>query len=321
MARFWESFIFIATFTFAFHNGVTNAVTHTVATTSQFQAALRAVLPGDVIILQDNTEFNGFFRAEVSGTAQDRIVIQGTSTSVLTGWSSAFNLEASYYTLRGFTIANAKKGILIDGGNFNVLEDLTIHTIDEEGVHFRFFSSDNIVQNCEIYDTGITRPGYGEGVYIGQDYSKWASPNEPDKCDRNIVRNNRIGPCGGENIDIKEGSCCGLIEGNTFDGRGMSFVNSDDSWIDVKGSDYLIQNNTGVYSIKDGIQVRTHMPPGGVSGCRNIFRNNLFNLIGNTGGVGIYLNSQVQCDNSSQIYADNRVTTGEPLTNGWVIPV
>lgn len=63
------------------------------------------------------------------------------------------------------------------------------------------------------------------------------------------------------------------------------------------------------------------MPPGGVSGCRNIFRNNLFNLIGNTGGVGIYLNSQVQCDNSSQIYADNRVTTGEPLTNGWVIPV
>lgn len=97
---------------------------------------------------------------------------------------------------------------------------------------------------------GITRPGYGEGVYIGQDYSKWASPNEPDKCDRNIVRNNRIGPCGGENIDIKEGSCCGLIEGNTFDGRGMSFVNSDDSWIDVKGSDYLIQNNTGVYSIK-----------------------------------------------------------------------
>lgn len=105
MARFWESFIFIATFTFAFHNGVTNAVTHTVATTSQFQAALRAVLPGDVIILQDNTEFNGFFRAEVSGTAQDRIVIQGTSTSVLTGWSSAFNLEASYYTLRGICIS------------------------------------------------------------------------------------------------------------------------------------------------------------------------------------------------------------------------
>jgi hypothetical protein len=57
-------------------------------------------------------------------------------------------------SISGFTIAVAKKGILIDGGNFNILEDLTIHSIDEEGVHFRFFSSDNILQNCHIYDTG-----------------------------------------------------------------------------------------------------------------------------------------------------------------------
>ncbi len=97
---------------------------------------------------------------------------------------------------------------------------------------------------------GLTRPGYGEGVYIGQDWSKWTSPNDPDKCDRNIVRNNRIGPCAAENIDIKEGSCCGIIEGNTFDGTAMSNVNSDDSWIDIKGNDYLVVNNTGFYSIK-----------------------------------------------------------------------
>jgi len=156
-------------------------------------------------------------------------------------------------------------------------------------------------------------------VYIGQDYGKWISPSEPDKCDRNIIRNNIIGPCGGENIDIKEGTCCGSIQGNTFDGTGMSKVNFDDSWIDVKGDDYTIVDNVGVFSIKDGIQVRTHMPEGGVSGCRNTFRRNSFDLTGNTGGVGIFLNSREQCDNSSMIYSDNVMMNGEPLTNGWVI--
>lgn len=70
---------------------------------------------------------------------------------------------------------------------------------------------------------------------------------------------------------------------------------------------------------QDGIQVRTHMPTGGVSGCRNTFRGNVFDLTGNTGGVGIYLNSRTQCDNSSMIYGDNRVVTGEEVTNGWII--
>ncbi len=64
------------------------------------------------------------------------------------------------------------------------------------------------------------------------------------------------------------------------------------------------------------------MPEGQVSGCRNIFRSNVFNLTGNTlNGVGVYLNSRIQCDNSSLIYSDNVVSTGEAITNGWVIPV
>jgi len=100
----------------------------------------------------------------------------------------------------------------------------------------------------------------------------------------------------------------------------MSNVNSDDSWVDVKGSDYEIIDNEGYYTIKDGYQVRTHMPNGGVSGCRNLFRRNKSDLTGNTNGVAIYLNSRTQCDNSTQIYSDNVVINGDALTNGWVIP-
>lgn len=68
--------------------------------------------------------------------------------------------------------------------------------------------------------------------------------------------NNRIGPkVAAEEIDIKEGSCCGLIKGNTFDGTGMSGENYADSWIDLKGEDYTIEDNVGNHSLLDGIQV------------------------------------------------------------------
>lgn len=73
---------------------------HQVDTTLKLQAALRNVQPGDVIQLAE-VEFSGFFRAEVSGTEQNRITIQGTKNSILTSWSSAFNLEASWYILKG----------------------------------------------------------------------------------------------------------------------------------------------------------------------------------------------------------------------------
>jgi hypothetical protein len=46
--------------------------------------------------------------------------------------------------------------------------------------------------------------------------------NSPDHSNRNQVLNNKIGPnVAAEEIDIKEGSCCGIIRGNTFDGAEM----------------------------------------------------------------------------------------------------
>ena len=58
-----------------------------------------------------------------------------------------------------------------------------------------------------------------------------------------------------EAIDIKEGSCCGVIRGNTFDGTGEKGQNGGDSWIDVKGDKYTIEDNTGKNPLLDGIQV------------------------------------------------------------------
>ncbi|CAG2182145.1 unnamed protein product, partial [Oppiella nova] len=144
----------------------------------------------------------------------------------------------------------------------NVLDGLEVYNTQQEGVHFRTSSADNTIQNSYIHDTGkgsVTDQGFGEGLYIGNAVSyllfhNWAGGKQ-DKSDRNQVLNNKIGPgVTAECIDIKEGSCCGVIKGNTFDGSGLSGQNSADSWIDVKGDSYDIEGNTGSHSLKDGFQ-------------------------------------------------------------------
>jgi hypothetical protein len=155
-------------------------------------------------------------------------------------------------------VANCKKGIVLDSANKNLLNLLYVHHIEEEAVHFRKNSSDNKIKNCTISYTGIGdgKAGVGEGVYIGSALSNWESKSKPDKSNRNKVLNNTFGPnISAEAIDIKEGTEGGLIDGNTFDGTGMSGENFADSWIDVKGTKYVISNNTGKKSLLDGFQV------------------------------------------------------------------
>lgn len=138
------------------------------------------------------------------------------------------------------------KGIILDTSSNNVLQNLTVHDVDDEGIHFRAFSTDNVLKNSHIYNTGKKQAGFGEGVYIGSANSNWCTYTScnPDKSDRNKVLSNSIGPnVNAEGIDIKEGSSDGLIQGNTFDGSGISGENYADSVIDVKGNNYAITGN------------------------------------------------------------------------------
>lgn len=68
---------------------------------------------------------------------------------------------------------------------------------------------------------------------------------QPDKSDRNQVLNNKIGPnVAAESIDIKEGSCCGVISGNTLIGP-QTGENYSTTWVAVKGDGYTVENNSG----------------------------------------------------------------------------
>jgi hypothetical protein len=141
-----------------------------VSTASQLSSALNKVVPGETVQLAPGT-YTGEFTATISGTAAAPITLTGPSTAILSGYSIdsgyAVHLEASHWTLSGFSVTTAQKGVMLDGADHDVLNGLHVSDIGDEGIHLRSFSSDDLVENSTVTDTGQYEPGYGEGVYIG----------------------------------------------------------------------------------------------------------------------------------------------------------
>jgi hypothetical protein len=226
--------------------------------------ALAEAMPGTMIRLRPGT-YEGRFVARARATADRRIVVCGPQEAVVDGRSIdtgyLFHLDgADHWVLSGFSLTNGKKGIVLDEADGVLLTGLLIQDIGEEAVHFRDFSSDNVLSRSEIRDTGLVDPGYGEGVYVGSAINHWADAGTPDRCDRNQVLDNVLGPnIAAESIDLKEGTTGGLVRGNVFDGRGISGANSADSWMDVKGNGWRIEDNSGIDTPRDGFQVHARV--------------------------------------------------------------
>jgi hypothetical protein len=295
-----------------------------VSNASQLATALANAQAGQTIQLADGV-YSGRFVASRSGTSSAKITLQGSRNAILNGGSSSsgygFNLKASYWRLLGFTVTNSQKGIMLDGASNNLIDDVYVHHVGQEAVHFRAFSSNNTIQNSLITDTGLQTPAYGEGVYLGTAQSNWGSISggNPDTSNNNKVLYNHIGPnVTAEHIDIKEGTTGGTITGNYFDGNGISGDNYADSWVDVKGNNYTLNNNigqntTGQSALVDGFQ--THVILSGW-GKNNVFSSNTANV--NASGYGF----NIQTSGTGNVVYSNNTVTGAgsgvsniPLTN------
>jgi hypothetical protein len=315
-----------------------------VDTAAELEAALSAAPPGQTIRLAAGI-YHGAFLARTAGTASAPITLTGPAAAVLTnpqssgtggscptpadGFDPGYGLwlyGAAHWRLSGFTVANAKKGIMIDASTHVTIDGVYVHDIGDEGVHFRRSSADGAIQNSRIENTGQTQPQFGEGIYLGSANSNWPCYGNAagiDASDRVLVLNNRVGPgVAAEHVDVKEGTIGGVIRGNTWNGRGIAGQNSADSWLDVKGSNYLIENNTGTFTppgvLANGYE--THNPTPG-SGCGNAWRNNDSEL----GGIGrwaINITSTSKCaGNLNVVSASNTVTNATSgLTNIAVTP-
>ncbi len=288
-----------------------------VSTAAQLKTALANAQAGDEIVMADGVYSGKFVIAPgENGTALKPITLRGSRNAILdagdinTGY--VLYLQSNYWVIKGFTITNGLKGLMIDGSLHSVIDGIKVFNIGEEGIHLRKFSSNNTIQNTDISNTGLKTPDYGEGIYIGSAKNNWATytNGNPDLCDSNSILNNKIGPnVSAECIDIKEGTTGGIISGNSFDATGITGANSGDSWIDVKGNYYSIENNSGTNPdgsiFKDGYQV--HCAVAGW-GNYNQFKNNNCTVNATGYGFNIQLSGSNGTTTGNKVYVNNTVT-------------
>lgn len=269
-----------------------------VSTSVELTNALSNAQPGDIITLADGvykgklkssipigtTYYTASFIIAKSGTVNNPIVLQGSRNARidgggLGGYYGLYLITANYIVVKGITIENANKGLILDRSNNNILENIEVRDTHDEGIHFRGFSSDNILKNSYVHHigknkaTGAIDNHYGEGVYIGSaNSSNWCTYSncQPDTSDRNQVIENSINNTGGENIDVKEGTSYGVIKNNALGAGGVPGKNAD-SWVDIKGNNWLITENHGVESIGQGYEVHGVLTGWGLN---NTFTNN-----------------------------------------------
>jgi nitrous oxidase accessory protein NosD len=276
--------------------------TVTVSSADDLTRALSEAKPGDSIALADGT-YTGKFVTTKSGTRSAPIFLCGGSGAVLDGGGvrAGYGLYlngASWWRLVGFTVRNAQKGVVADKSQHSVIQGLTVQDIGDEGIHLRSFSSDNLVVGNTVHDTGKRREKFGEGIYVGSATSNWAkySQGGPDRSDRNVVRGNSISGTTAESVDIKEGTTAGVLVGNVFDGSALT-EEGGDSWVDVKGNSWLIQDNRGTNSSLDGFQ--THNVADGW-GTGNVFKGNTAIAVKEYGiALKPVLGNKVACDNKA----------------------
>ena len=276
-----------------------------VSSASGLMSALASAQPGEVIVLAPGI-YQGDFVASHSGTPGAPITLCGSRNAVLEGTSirSGYTLHidhASYWRVEGFTVEGGQKGVVTDTVTHDLLSGLYVYGSGDEGIHLRSFSSDNIVSNCVVRNTGLLKQFFGEGIYVGTAHKNWCkySGCQPDRSDNNVITGNNVADTTAENVDIKEGTTGGKITGNQFDGTGM-VASAATGWINVKGNSWVIEGNTGVNSVKNGYQVHQVYPGWGVG---NIFTGNRAQV--NGPGYGFY----VQSHNLQTVVACNNVVS------------
>lgn len=294
-----------------------------VSSAAELAAALASAGPGTVIQLAPGRfERDGGDRwtAAADGTAQSPITLRGPRDAVLvsdgTSGDYGLHITGDYWRIEGLSIRDATKGIVLDGSVGTVVTGVDVGNVGEEGVHFRGCSSAGVLRQSTVHDTGLNKPQFGEGVYVGSANSNWdkyACEGPEDNTERVLIEGNTFTDISAEGADLKEGVDSGTLRGNTFVNAGYSGENSADSAIDVKANGWRIEHNivrepSG--KALDGIQ--THSVHQGY-GTGNTFSGNTIEGHWPGFGIGLHprLDNVVECSNVAPDAALGLVGDGE----------
>ncbi len=277
------------------------------STTAAIKKAMDNAKPGDEIIIAKGTytpkgkysikrhiTLAPRFYSKKNGTKKNPIIIRGEKASarpILQGPSKKYDgyvflLEGNYWIIKDLVLRSGSKGLVLDNANNVTINNVEIHDIASEGIHVRDGSSNTTITKCSLHHLGVKNPGNGEGVYIGSD-AKEHNGNFNPFCNNTVIKNCKFGPnISAEAIDVKEEVDGARIFKNTFTAKGIVGDSRNDSFIDVKGINTYIYNNTftvdnaGVNAGVDVIQKKSkkNQKPIKKTGYRVAVFKNTFNL-------------------------------------------
>lgn len=270
------------------------AATYSVNNASQLQSALSSVRAGDEIVIAAGQTIqytsgaigSAYFYANANGTASQPITIRSASSAdpaTIRGNDVSskilLHIEGDYWIVKDLKLANGQKGIVFDNSNYSKAVDCEVSEIGLEAIHVRDGSDHVLIDGCWIYNTGLSNPQFGEGIYIGSDRSVWDQYDS--SVDHTVVQNSTIGPnVRAEAFDVKEGTTETTIQNNVIYGTGISAAAFEDSFIDLKGVRSYVRFNTfnqgSEPKILRGIAVLDRDRP--LSGYEHVVHDNVFNM-------------------------------------------
>jgi len=217
------------------------------------------------------------------GTAANPIVLAGSDpanppeiygTSV--GSNYGIHVTGNYVILKNLKIHTFSKGVVFDNSVGALMEDCEVYHTGTELVHVRDSSQQVTLNRNFIHGSGFDVAQYGEGIYVGTYYKGWASSQQSDKnagfwgesasqhrysgydwrVNDTKITCNIVKATTAENIDVKEGTVRGVVQGNMFIGDSTNYdgqVDHDDANIDMKGASWTVTGNYFYNSLKQGL--------------------------------------------------------------------
>lgn len=152
-------------------------------------AALADAQPGDTIAMAPGV-YSGNFVAKASGQADCKITLLGAFGVTLDGGGVGSNdavltLQGSHWNLALMVIQNGRKGLVVDGGSYNVLTSLQVTSHGEECVLFRNKACANQIYALSVGQSGKQNRALGFGIAVGAD--------DNDPCTDNSITSSALG--------------------------------------------------------------------------------------------------------------------------------
>jgi hypothetical protein len=282
------------------------------ATADELQAAFAKARSGDVIHLAPETRYRGRFVIEASGTKKEPVWVCGNSGSVLEGKSARSGnvltiRNSAWVHVAGVVVESGKRGVVFDHSRDVSFTGGLVRRTGQEAVHLVRNTTSSVVARNVIEDTGLWRPEWGEGVYVGTSPPNLprVNANRPDRSDKNRISDNQFRRTSAECVDVKTGTSAGVIENNTCDLSRVGRFDADQfttrNGFVIRGNKWRVIGNELVWLdaekndgyIRDGIRVHV----GKDRGRDNTIQNNVMggtavradtdfgnSVSGNTGG-------------------------------------